>query len=204
MKKEQQQQQREEKQRMGTGSSVDGSSSSLSDPRQAASDSEGNAYDLPPVSSIAPPPRLEKGATLSKAATDGAGTSIVFCGNLSFRATEEDLFVAFSGYGVLIKCQIPMDGGGGSRGYGFVEFASERDAETAIDCLQGMSILGRDISLSKARPRSGFHSSGGSSSTSDGGGGGRYGRDGNNQNGNSNGRNGGNSGGGGRRGYYNS
>jgi predicted Zn finger-like uncharacterized protein len=77
----------------------------------------------------------------------------IFVGNLSFRATEEDLFRAFSGYGIVIKCQIPKDEMGGSRGYGFVEMSGDVEAEKAMDALQGASILGRDICLSKAHRR---------------------------------------------------
>jgi predicted Zn finger-like uncharacterized protein len=77
----------------------------------------------------------------------------IFVGNLSFRATEEDLFRAFSGYGIVIKSQIPVDSVGASRGYGFVEMSGEEEGEQAMNSLQGASILGRDICLSKARPR---------------------------------------------------
>jgi predicted Zn finger-like uncharacterized protein len=77
----------------------------------------------------------------------------IFAGNLSFRATEEDLYRAFSGYGIVTRCHIPKDEMGGSRGYGFVEMSGEVDGEKAMDALQGASILGRDICLSKAHRR---------------------------------------------------
>lgn len=77
----------------------------------------------------------------------------IFVGNLSFRATEEDLYSAFRGYGKVIKCQVPFDAIGCSRGYGFVEMASQKDGRNAIENLQGASILGREVSLCKARVR---------------------------------------------------
>lgn len=77
----------------------------------------------------------------------------VFVGNLSFRATEEDLYRAFSGYGAVLKCQVPADSSGASRGYGFVEMRSRESGLRAIDSLQGTSILGRDVSLNEARPK---------------------------------------------------
>jgi predicted Zn finger-like uncharacterized protein len=89
----------------------------------------------------------------SRRPTSELSSCNIFVGNLSFRATEDDLFRAFSGYGIVIKCQIPLDELGGSRGYGFVEMSGEADAERAMDALQGASILGRDICLSKARRR---------------------------------------------------
>lgn len=80
----------------------------------------------------------------------------VFVGNLSFRATEEDLYRAFSGYGAVLKCQVPADASGASKGYGFVEMSSRECGIRAIECLQGTSILGRDVSLNEARPRKEF------------------------------------------------
>lgn len=77
----------------------------------------------------------------------------VFVGNLSFRASEEDLYRAFSGYGAVLKCQIPLDPQGASRGYGFVEMADREAGVRAMEELQGASILGRDVALNEARPR---------------------------------------------------
>lgn len=77
----------------------------------------------------------------------------VFVGNLSFRATEEDLYRAFSGYGAVLSCQVPEDASGASRGFGFVEMRSKESALRAMESLQGSSILGRDISLNEAKPR---------------------------------------------------
>ena len=84
----------------------------------------------------------------------------VFVGNLSFRATEQDLFRAFSGYGCVIKCQVPSDPTGASRGYGFVEMEDRASGLRAIESLQGTSILGRDVSLNEAKPKKdvGFNS----------------------------------------------
>lgn len=95
----------------------------------------------------------------------------VFVGNLSFRATEEDLYRAFSGYGAVLSCQVPSDpSSGASKGYGFVEMQNRSSALRAIESLQGASILGRDVSLNVARPRTrsstgrGVRSGGGSGS----------------------------------------
>lgn len=77
----------------------------------------------------------------------------IFVGNLSFRATEKDLYRAFSGYGHVIRCQIPFDSIGCSRGYGFVEMSTEEEGSKAVGHLQGASILGREVNLCKARAR---------------------------------------------------
>lgn len=92
-------------------------------------------------------------ARVEGAAGDEAERFNVFVGNLSFRATEEDLYRAFSGYGMVVKCQVPSDGTGASKGYGFVEMGSRESGIRAIESLQGTSILGRDVCLNEARPK---------------------------------------------------
>lgn len=77
----------------------------------------------------------------------------IFVGNLSFRAREEDLHRAFSGYGVVVRCQIPSDPGGTSKGFGFVEMRVREEGLKAMAALQGACILGRDINLTEARQR---------------------------------------------------
>lgn len=95
----------------------------------------------------------ENRSSTSKQEADKEGHFNVFVGNLSFRATEEDLYRAFSGYGAVLRCQVPADQSGASRGYGFVEMRTRESALKAIESLQGTSIMGRDVSLNEARPR---------------------------------------------------
>lgn len=83
---------------------------------------------------------------------DGGGI-VIFVGNLSYRATDADLYRAFSGYGVVVKCQVPSYMSGASKGYGFVEMRSREGGMRAIAELQGTSIMGRDISLNEANTR---------------------------------------------------
>lgn len=77
----------------------------------------------------------------------------IFVGNLSFRATEEDLYRAFSGYGLVLNCQVPLDSCGASKGFGFVVMRERVDGMKAIEALHGTSILGRDITLTEAHDR---------------------------------------------------
>lgn len=100
--------------------------------------------------------RTPSGSQFARTRTETGNDDVhfnVFVGNLSFRATEEDLYRAFSGYGAVLRCQVPADPSGASRGYGFVEMRSRESALRAIKALQGTSIMGRDISLNEARPR---------------------------------------------------
>lgn len=103
-----------------------------------------------------PPARAATDAAAASAAPtpDVAGEGFhIFIGNLSFRANEQDLVRAFAAYGPVRTAQIPTDGTGASRGYGFVEMARKSDGLRAMRALQGVSVVGRDISLSEARPR---------------------------------------------------
>jgi RNA recognition motif-containing protein len=113
----------------------------------------------------------------------------LYVGNLSFRVTSEDLQEYFAGAGTVESANIVMDRETGrSRGFGFVEMASDEDANNAIAQFNGQEYDGRSMVVNEARPRE------------DGGGRGGYGGGGGNRGGGYGGggnRGGGNRGGGG-------
>lgn len=79
----------------------------------------------------------------------------LFVGNLAFSATEADLEQSFSQFGALEEVKIILDRETGrSRGFAFVTFENDNDAEAALS-LDGNSLSGRDIRVSIAteRPR---------------------------------------------------
>ncbi|MDD7804148.1 MAG: RNA-binding protein [Endozoicomonas sp. (ex Botrylloides leachii)] len=79
----------------------------------------------------------------------------LFVGNLAFSATETDLEQSFSQFGALEEVKVILDRETGrSRGFAFVTFENEDDAEAALS-LDGNSLSGRDIRVSIAteRPR---------------------------------------------------
>jgi cold-inducible RNA-binding protein len=87
----------------------------------------------------------------------------VFVGNLSFSVNDGMLYDRFSSCGVIKSARVVTDRDTGkSRGFGFVEFESENEAEAAIRELNGADIAGRAINVSLAHPRE----------SNDGGGGG--------------------------------
>ncbi|VDL75679.1 unnamed protein product [Nippostrongylus brasiliensis] len=59
----------------------------------------------------------------------------VYLGRLPFRARESDIERFFQGYGRITDIAM-------KRGFAFIEFESKRDAEDAVDELNGRSILG--------------------------------------------------------------
>lgn len=116
----------------------------------------------------------------------------LYVGGIPYRSTEDDLKKAFSEAGNVVSASIISDRmTGRSRGFGFVEMATEAEAQAAIDRLDGKELDGRTLSVSFARPQGdrpprregGFGggsrgSYGGGTNRGGYGGGGGYGRDG--------------------------
>lgn len=90
----------------------------------------------------------------------------LYVGNLSFRVTSEDLQEYFQAAGAVESANVVFDRETGrSRGFGFVEMASEDAANSAIAQFNGQEYDGRNMVVNEARPRE-----------DRGGGGGRGGR----------------------------
>ena len=80
----------------------------------------------------------------------------IYVGNLSYKATEDDLKAAFSRFGEVTSASIIRDKVSGQpKGFGFVEMAVKADAEKAIKELDGVPLKGREIKVNEARPREG-------------------------------------------------
>lgn len=78
----------------------------------------------------------------------------IYVGNLSFRATEDDVRNAFASHGEVASVNIIMDRDTGrSRGFAFVEMPNSDEARSAIEGTNGQEIAGRDITVNEARPR---------------------------------------------------
>ena len=105
----------------------------------------------------------------------------IFVGNLSYQTTQEELYAAFAQYGAVERVNIVTDRDTGQpRGFAFVEMTDAREAETAIQQLNGAELNGRALNVNEARPkpaRTGFGGGGGGGERrGPGGGGGRGGR----------------------------
>ncbi len=96
----------------------------------------------------------------------------IFVGNLSFNTGEDELRQLFESHGQVDRVSIMTDRDTGrSRGFGFVEMASNEDGEKAITALNGSQVGGRTINVNEARPKT--ERSGGGGGYGGGGGGGR-------------------------------
>ena len=101
----------------------------------------------------------------------------IYVGNLSYNTTDEELRSAFAAHGEVVSANIMVDRmSGRSRGFGFVEMATEDEAKRAIDALHGTVLDNRTLTVNEAREREPMAPRGGGGDRPRGGGGG--GRDG--------------------------
>jgi cold-inducible RNA-binding protein len=78
----------------------------------------------------------------------------IFVGNLPFSMGEEGLRELFEQKGTVDSITVMRDvGTGRSRGFAFVEMASDEEATKAIEGLNSYSIEGRNLTVNEARPK---------------------------------------------------
>ncbi len=78
----------------------------------------------------------------------------LFVGNLDWGMTNEELQALFAEYGEVEEAVIIMDRmTGRSRGFGFVTFVNDDDADKAIEGLNETDVKGRNIAVNEAKPR---------------------------------------------------
>ncbi|MCU0241485.1 MAG: RNA-binding protein [Vicinamibacteria bacterium] len=89
----------------------------------------------------------------------------LYVGNLAFSMSDETLSELFAQVGKVESARVVRDQGTGqSRGFAFVEMATDEEAQQAISQLNQRQVEGRAIVVNEARPK-----------TEGGGGGGRGG-----------------------------
>jgi len=78
----------------------------------------------------------------------------LFVGNLPFDTTEQDLQTLFAAAGTVESVNVMRDmATGRARGFGFVEMATDEEAQTAIRTLADSTLGGRNITVNEARPK---------------------------------------------------
>jgi len=102
----------------------------------------------------------------------------LYVGNLPYSATEASLQRLFAQFGTVDSVKIITDRDTGrSKGFGFVEMATDEEAEQAISQLNGKDMEGRKLNVNEARPperRDGMGGGGGGGRGGYGGGRNRY------------------------------
>jgi hypothetical protein len=103
----------------------------------------------------------------------------LYVGNLPYSVRDGDLEQSFGQFGTVTSAKVMMERDTGrSKGFGFVEMASDAEAQAAISGMNGQALGGRSLVVNEARPmeprppRSG---GGGGGYGGGGGGGGGYG-----------------------------
>ncbi|MFA5248687.1 MAG: RNA-binding protein [Patescibacteria group bacterium] len=77
----------------------------------------------------------------------------LYVGNLSYTTNEASLKEAFGSVGSVESAMVIMDKmTGRSKGFGFVEMASDEEAANAVAAIDGKEIDGRAVRVSEARP----------------------------------------------------
>ena len=110
----------------------------------------------------------------------------LYVGQISFQADSESLRSFFSEVGEVLSAKIITDRDTGrSKGFGFVEMATDELAQDAINKLNGKELNGRPVNVTIAKPqgprtgggggRGGFGGGGGGGRSGGGGGRGGFG-----------------------------
>jgi RNA recognition motif-containing protein len=78
----------------------------------------------------------------------------LYVGNLAWTVTDQDLHDVFAESGKVDSSQVIMDRATNrSRGFGFVEMATDEAADDAIKKLNGRDLKGRPIRVNEAQAR---------------------------------------------------
>ena len=81
----------------------------------------------------------------------------LFVGSLPFSVDEDALGQLFAQHGQVQSASIIKDKySGQSRGFGFVEMATDEEAQKAIQALNGYTLEGRNIVVKEALPKPAF------------------------------------------------
>ena len=106
----------------------------------------------------------------------------LYVGNLPYSVRDEDLQQSFGQFGAVTSAKVMMERDTGrSKGFGFVEMASDAEAQAAINGMNGQPLGGRSVVVNEARPmearppRTGGFGGGGGGYGGGAGGGGGYG-----------------------------
>lgn len=76
----------------------------------------------------------------------------IFVGNLEYHVSEDELKEAFGNYGTVESVRIVTDRNSGrSKGFGFVDMPDDKEAQAAVDAMNGQELNGRPITVNESR-----------------------------------------------------
>ena len=78
----------------------------------------------------------------------------LFVGSLAWATTDDSLQAHFASCGTVASAKVVTDRDSGrSRGFGFVEYENDAEADAAVEKLNNSELDGRTITVNEARPR---------------------------------------------------
>ncbi|HMR72806.1 MAG TPA: RNA-binding protein [Candidatus Saccharibacteria bacterium] len=78
----------------------------------------------------------------------------LFVGSLAWATTDDSLQAHFATVGTVASAKVVTDRDSGrSRGFGFVEFDDDKEADAAVEKLNNSELDGRTITVNEARPK---------------------------------------------------
>ena len=85
---------------------------------------------------------------------DAVNNKKLYVGNLSWGVNDDSLRAAFAEFGEVTSAQVAIDRmTGRSRGFAFVEFATDEAAAAAVAGLDGKELDGRELRVNIAQPK---------------------------------------------------
>jgi len=73
------------------------------------------------------------------------GVGNIFIKNLDTSIGHKELYDRFSEYGRILSCKVAQNETGGSKGYGFVHFESQKSAEQACAMVNDMQLVSKKV-----------------------------------------------------------
>jgi len=80
----------------------------------------------------------------------------LYVGNLGYSIGNNELEQLFAAHGSVVSAGVITDRDSGqSKGFGFVEMGTDKEAQEAISALNGKEVDGRPLTVNEARPKEG-------------------------------------------------
>jgi len=82
-----------------------------------------------------------------------SGKGNIFIKNLDKKIDHKSLFDTFQQFGGILSCKIELDENTESKGYGYIQFATQDSADKAIDKVNGKMLNGKKVYVGSFVPR---------------------------------------------------
>jgi poly(U)-binding-splicing factor PUF60 len=99
------------------------------------------------------PSPVQTNTSTCSGSSDNLSQNKIYVGNIHWDVTENDLVNVFSAIGTIVSCQLTANTETGKhKGYGFIQYTTAKQAEDAINILDGFELVDRKLKVGKAIP----------------------------------------------------